>query len=592
MSNKRTLEASSSRLSPTALNSDSRDPDSQRSNSKKFKPEDSSATKGNLKRMKRKNESGDDEDTEKDRIDLDCDELNPIGKPRKGRVRVDGYDSDSSTENNEVREKQKEKKNDDDDMFGSGEEDEAKGSNKKNRKADGFNTKFEKIDVGMNLRKGAEAKDYLELGDIEGQEFGREMDEDEEEEEDEEDEEDYQLGRSRRKISKKDRSKGTDFGDGDGLEDDYSNEEEDYVPGDEFANDDDAPRARRKSKKGMGFVMSKFNMAEELREGRLTADGNYVPSAKDPEAAHDNWLEGVNKRAMKQAREAKKRQDEEIRRRAAMDNSLKKHRSRKDCYISLLGLLPCKSGKTVSQILAQLGNVKKTRFQSERRKVAKKPTDNSLVVESESINLDPTNKNYKNEQVDEKFDKSLAPDQKVITSTKSEEYSQIDQRITEITDLASTLMGNHGDLDIYDMTHGSIVGTLKSEALVPRDWIPPSDDSMSFLDLSTQHQHPNDSSSGASKRSLITRPATVSYPSSQPLQPPSNNGSDSIYYRFKPDPTNPKTPADVYGPFGRAMMEGWASQGFFGQTFEKIVVKLDNSPDGTSSWGDWNQIIH
>ncbi|KAI9630638.1 hypothetical protein KEM48_013794 [Puccinia striiformis f. sp. tritici PST-130] len=36
------------------------------------------------------------------------------------------------------------------------------------------------------------------------------------------------------------------------------------------------------------------------------------------------------------------------------------------------------------------------------------------------------------------------------------------------------LMGTHEELDMYDMSHGSIVGILKSEGLVPRDRIPPS----------------------------------------------------------------------------------------------------------------------
>jgi CD2 antigen cytoplasmic tail-binding protein 2 len=67
-------------------------------------------------------------------------------------------------------------------------------------------------DSGLDLRKGANkaGKDFLELGDIEGQEFREE---------------------------------------GEGDESDES-----YQEGDEFANTDDAPRSRR-SKKGMGYVL-------------------------------------------------------------------------------------------------------------------------------------------------------------------------------------------------------------------------------------------------------------------------------------------------------------------------------------------------
>jgi CD2 antigen cytoplasmic tail-binding protein 2 len=231
-----------------------------------------------------------------DATDLQFDELNQVGKIKKGNVKVDGYDSDSSTENTEVRSSKKKKKQskdemDEDDIFG----DEKEGDDDVGRKD---KPKFEKIDVGLKVKKGAEAKDYLDLGDIEGQEFGRE-------EEEEEEDEEYGEGVGEKKNRARNQQQEEDD-----SANDYSEEEEDFVPGDEFANADDAPRARRKSKKGMGFLLSKFNMAEELQEGRMAADGSYVASAKDPEAVHDNWLEGVNsKKTIKQARDAKRLRD-------------------------------------------------------------------------------------------------------------------------------------------------------------------------------------------------------------------------------------------------------------------------------------------
>jgi CD2 antigen cytoplasmic tail-binding protein 2 len=220
--------------------------------------------------------------------DLQYDELNPVGKVGKRRVKNEGYDSDSSTENAEVREKKS--KTEDEDMFDADDGPSESTSKKSNKR-------FEKVDVGMRLKDGAAAKEYLDLGDIEGQEFGREEDDDDDE--------------TGAKKAKKSKAQADDNGDDENeFSDGYSDEEEDFVPGDEFANADDAPRARRKSRKGMGFMLSKFNMAEELTEGRMAADGSYVASVKDPEAAHDNWLEGVDsKKTMKLAREAKRKQE-------------------------------------------------------------------------------------------------------------------------------------------------------------------------------------------------------------------------------------------------------------------------------------------
>ena len=57
-----------------------------------------------------------------------------------------------------------------------------------------------------------------------------------------------------------------------GAGDESDGDEEEFVEGDEHANDDDAPRSRR-SKKGMGFKIDSFNMKEEMNDGRFTADG-------------------------------------------------------------------------------------------------------------------------------------------------------------------------------------------------------------------------------------------------------------------------------------------------------------------------------
>lgn len=106
-----------------------------------------------------------------------------IGGGRKGKVGAAGKDGGAEGE-------------DDDDMFG-GEEEDGKAN-------------------GESKGKG-KSKEFLEMGDIEGQEFG----------------------------------KGEDGEDGAEAEEE---DEEDYLPDDDLANDDDAPRSRR-SKASMGYTL-------------------------------------------------------------------------------------------------------------------------------------------------------------------------------------------------------------------------------------------------------------------------------------------------------------------------------------------------
>jgi len=485
--------------------------------------------------------------------DLQFDELNQVGKIKKGRVKVDGYDSDSSTENTEVRKTKK--KHEDDDIFADEEEPQ---DGKKEL------PKFDKIDVGLKVKKGAEKKDFLELGDIEGQEFGKEDDD----REGEEDDDDVRGGKQQDNDS------------------DYSDEEEDFVPGDEFANADDAPRARRKSKKGMGFLLSKFNMAEELQEGRLAADGSYVASAKDPEAVHDNWLEGMNKKIIKQAREAKRMRDEQLRTQAEKEEGMASLRTRKECYIALLGLLPAGDGRSVSQILCQLGNEKRALERAEnkpKKKVVKKSAMDGTIPDSMVIDHRTTD--------DPPPERSNNASKDAVPAAKSEEQVKLDRRIGEITDLASMLMGTHGELDIYDMSHGSIVGILKSEGLVSRDWVPPR--------VEEEVRSRTDGHSGGATpvrphsagKPLISRPTTLAAAAAAATLPQ----SPQVYYKFI-QPQDPPSGADppVYGPFDLPTMHAWAQQGFFGNNFDRILVKihLHSSDPGNAPWGHWDHILN
>jgi CD2 antigen cytoplasmic tail-binding protein 2 len=206
---------------------------------------------------------------------------------RKGRVKTEGYDSDSSDDGEGVvfSRRKGEEGEEDVDMFA--EEDEEK--------------KGDKGVGGSGAGGKKKREEFMRLGDIEGQEFHH-------------------------------------------ANEDISDDEDEAEPVDE----DEAERIR---KAGMGFELSKFNMREEMEEGRFSADGMYVRTF-DPHAVHDRWMEDVDDRDIKKARRSMKRQlkaEKEKERKEAEQMGIDKDGQEKE----LVGLL--RKGETVLEALARLG---------------------------------------------------------------------------------------------------------------------------------------------------------------------------------------------------------------------------------------------
>ncbi|KAI0065410.1 hypothetical protein BV25DRAFT_1913465 [Artomyces pyxidatus] len=229
---------------------------------------------------------------------------------RKGRVKNEGYDSDSSDDGEGVVPSRRPgggaAEEDDDDMFAA--------ADKEEKKADDSVKKKE---------------EFLRLGDIEGQEFGDESEEDKSSEED--------------------------------------------TPEDE----DDA---ERRKKAGMGFELSSFNMREEMEEGKFSADGMYVRTF-DPHAVHDKWMDGFDEREIKRARKRKRQQEriqkERIR---AEEKELEELGGREAVEREVLGML--KKGETVLEALQRLG------AQAKKKRVNKSTTSRKAKSSSEEGAMD------------------------------------------------------------------------------------------------------------------------------------------------------------------------------------------------------------
>lgn len=56
-----------------------------------------------------------------------------------------------------------------------------------------------------------------------------------------------------------------------------------------------------------------FNLREEMEDGRFDQAGNYIRKAGDPDAVHDNWLDGLSKKEIKKAAEAHEKREAEAR---------------------------------------------------------------------------------------------------------------------------------------------------------------------------------------------------------------------------------------------------------------------------------------
>ena len=116
-----------------------------------------------------------------------------------------------------------------------------------------------------------------------------------------------------------------------------------------------------------------FNMKGEQEEGRFDDQGNFVRKAADPDAVHDQWLEGVSKKDMKRAKEAADKRDDELRAKRIEDDQI----LTSDILEDLIPLL--EKGETVLEALARLGREKKKEKPKWRQKNRRRESDDMDV---------------------------------------------------------------------------------------------------------------------------------------------------------------------------------------------------------------------
>lgn len=340
-----------------------------RADSDTFPGEVPTSTKGSAPPKKRARFAEDQDDIEPTIIVTDFDDHLET-RARRGRVKVEGYESDSTDEGESVVRSRRGGANvDDDDIFAVASDDEQRsktesGERKKNTK-------------------------WMSLGDIDGQVFE---------------------------------------GDSAG--------EDDVKSVSESEPEDEDDRIRR-SKAGMGYEFTKFNMKEEMEEGKFAEDGTYVRSF-DQHVIHDRWLEGVDETEMKKARRAKRRAERIERERIREEERLSgaSEQAQTSMEIELVTIM--RPGETILETLARLGKDKKKKRESGTGATKKKRKPHEPV------------------QADSNITSATAP---------------LPSDIDRITAISSELLPSFPE--IYSTTYEAILRSVRRSGIVPEDWVPP-----------------------------------------------------------------------------------------------------------------------
>ncbi|KAI8885645.1 hypothetical protein K501DRAFT_284204 [Backusella circina FSU 941] len=200
-------------------------------------------------------------------------------------------------------------------------------------------------------------------------------------------------------------------------------------------DEDDIENGVRKEGK-----ISAFNMKQEMEEGSIDANGNYIRNKTDPQAFHDKWMEGITRKDINKAKEAHdKREREEAVKEAQRQAELPQTKT--DIYRALVEYV--KPRQNVQEALTSLSNSLPKKLPAWKQKM-----------------LDKKNK---------RTAKQSGKEEPQVLSEQEEAERR--KKVDMITALADQMMAL-GDFDIYEETFEVMVHHLRSEGVVAPDWLP------------------------------------------------------------------------------------------------------------------------
>ena len=191
-----------------------------------------------------------------------------------------------------------------------------------------------------------------------------------------------------------------------------------------------------------------FNMKAEQEEGRFDEAGNFVRKARDRDAVHDGWLEGVSKKDVKKAKEAHEKREEERRKKIAEDDEVLVE----DVLRTLI--LGLERGESVLEALARLG-----RGQAKVKKVPKWKLKKQRNGGGDAM------------EVDEK------------ATEEDPEQRRIREAVERITGAADQLL-SRGQTDVYDLEREMLIRQYSKEAGEP--WVEPAAEELDAVERPVQ----------------------------------------------------------------------------------------------------------
>ncbi|KEY70419.1 hypothetical protein S7711_06587 [Stachybotrys chartarum IBT 7711] len=350
------------------------------------------------------------EENEEDAV-LDADVIRARGTTKRGAVNLDGYDSDSETDNIKM-----------------------KGETRKPGSAKILDS-FDDYDAKSKGTNGKGAKPKIDEDDDENDDiFGLDDDEDE----DEAGAAPSTAGRDKKNVRFLDASQidgqvdNSKTGGHVRLDEEESSDDEvdvDLAIQEEGVDEE----VGRGGLKKHAPKVEAFNLKEEMEGGRFDEQGNYVRKADDPDAEHDAWLEGLSKKEMKKAAEAHAQREAEARKQRIQDDGV--------LVADLLKtlILRLEKAETPLEALARLGKG--------QTKVKKTP----------KWKLKKMNKGAEGMDVDEDVKKDPV-------------QARISESINAITAAADKLLSRDFE-EIYDQEREMLVREYRRET--GEDWVEP-----------------------------------------------------------------------------------------------------------------------
>ncbi|OBZ84562.1 LIN1-like protein [Choanephora cucurbitarum] len=200
---------------------------------------------------------------------------------------------------------------------------------------------------------------------------------------------------------------------------------------DEDDDEDDVEDGQKKQSR-----IEAFNMKEELEEGSVDSNGNYIRNKVDPQAFHDNWMKGITRKDINKAKEAQQKRDrEEALKEAERQSNLPQ--SETDIYLALVHHL--RPGQSVQEALTSLANSLPKKLPAWKQKMLDKKNKNKPVQQSQLTEQEETERR---------------------------------EKVEKITGLADQMMAL-GHFNIYQDTYEMMIRHLRKEGAVDQDWLPP-----------------------------------------------------------------------------------------------------------------------